>query len=172
MWIRRALSGAAVIAAVAAVPAGAAASSSPPAGQHPVKHVASQPYDPHIRLTNGSQYVGADCITSGCAVKNVGSPGRTMTWNPQGTNSDGFAFGYWQFSNGNYMAATNDCQGVTVKTSAGSNGVVWTWVPANQWIMANRYCSGGEASYGTVLTSDNVNGHQWFPGSELAGQFW
>jgi hypothetical protein len=144
------------------------------AGCGTVAHNAgTKAFDPHLRLTNGSQYVGADCITSGCAVKNVGSPGRTMTWNPQGTNSDGFAFGYWQFSNGNYMASNDLCSGVTVRTSATSNGVVWTWVPDNDFLFANRYCSMGANNYSSVLGSDNQNGHQWFIGNNppLGGQF-
>ncbi|HEY7146348.1 MAG TPA: hypothetical protein VH637_19065 [Streptosporangiaceae bacterium] len=54
------------------------------------------------------------------------------------------------------MASNDDCTGITIKSSASSNGVVWTWpgLPSPGFL-ANRYCSG------FYLSSNDTIGDQW-----------
>ena len=121
---------------------------------------ASGPWN--IWLTNGSQAVGAGSITAGNPVTDVFHPGRDMTWSPQGTDGNNRTYGYWKFSNGNFMAANNACNGVTIKSDASANGVIWVEVfTGGNLYYANRYCSGGANRYGQKLESDNQFLDQW-----------
>jgi hypothetical protein len=118
----------------------------------------------HIRQENGSSlFVGSSDLNGGTAVKEVGSgSARNMYWIRIGTNSDGYNYGYWRFSNGNDMAATNQCDGVTIKTSDSSNGTVWILYIHNghEYYIA-RYCDFQDTYNQGFLSGHNSSGTQW-----------
>src|SRR5262249_7584462 len=72
--------------------------------------------------TNGNNYyIGSNDTQAGTAVITVHAPGRTICTDSTGTPGSV----YVRYDNGNYMAANNNCNGVTIKSSQLSNGVVW-----------------------------------------------
>lgn len=94
--------------------------------------------------------------------------GRNLTWSSQ-TTYLGYDAGYWTLNtNGNYVAATNNCDGLTVKSSNTSNGVVWAMrydSGSGKWYIINRYCDqvgnwGGTA----VMGGNGTRGVQMFVG--------
>jgi hypothetical protein len=108
---------------------------------------------------NGSYAVGANDLNSGTAVIEVGHPGRTMTWQ----SLSGGDAGYWKFSNGNYMAANSGCNGVTIKSSASSNGTVWIKVitgTGGDEYFQSRYCANNAFPQTFLGGHNNLNG-QW-----------
>jgi hypothetical protein len=126
----------------------------------------------NIWLENGSQAVGAASVNAGTSVIDVAHPGRNMTFDQQGTDANGFGYGYFKFYTGTFMAATNVCSGVTIKSSGSSNGTIWVlWISGGHLYLISRYCSGGANHYGSRLASSNLPGDQWFIGTGISGQF-
>jgi hypothetical protein len=124
-----------------------------------------------ISTVNGNQYeVSANNLNVGSEVIQQAT-GRTMTFGATGSHYGGPAGDNTytiQFSNGNYMAATDSCQGVVIKASASDNGTVWAWLPApgnmNTYFI-NRRCDQppyGDDEYDETLAADNFNGDQWY----------
>ena len=111
-------------------------------------------------LKNGNHYcVGADSIDAGNAVRNKVT-GRSVYYDFIGFNSHGKPQNYWEFANGNLMAASTSggCGGITIKSSPGSNGTVWVSDGAGTQASdayLSRYCN-------TDLTSDNALNTQLF----------
>jgi hypothetical protein len=88
-----------------------------------------------------------------------------------GVDINGFPKYLFAFSNpahGNYMASTNDCRKVTIKSSVSSNGTVWIFAPIGGHIfLVPQYCNGHD-EYDVVMASDDVAGHQWQVSSDLS----
>ena len=116
----------------------------------------------NIWLENGNQAMSSNCTTSGCLVTNSSHPGRQLTWSPLSGNYRGDSIGYWTWANTNYVAAQDNCGGLTTKTNTGSNGVVWAQHFQNGHLYyVNRYCDQNISGLYVVMASDNVGGHQW-----------
>jgi len=148
---------AALVAAAAAGIAVAAAPVASAAGHHPRPDFSCS----SCSIVEGNGYaVGAPDDSAGHPVTQEVA-GRTMTWVQQ-TTYLGYAAGFWKFSNGNYMATTTDCSGVTVKSSNTSTGVVWFMVPDGaRWFVGNRACDTAQQG-NTVLAGDGVLHHQYY----------
>lgn len=84
---------------------------------------------------------------------------------PFGVDFEGkpeYLYSFQGSSGGEYMAATNDCQHVTIKASQSDNGTVWTLATISGHIyLYPRYCSPDNGLYTPVMGSDNTPGHQW-----------
>jgi hypothetical protein len=95
----------------------------------------------NYKETNGRYAIGAADLNAGTKVWEVNPPGRTLVFTVT-TSYLGYEAGTLQFSNGNYMAATNDFSGVTIKSSASSNGTIWAFkvFDGSVWWI-NRYVS-------------------------------
>jgi hypothetical protein len=120
----------------------------------------------YISTENGANYcIGAPNLTAGTAVIQEPNSGgcRDMYFSEIGVDSNDYAFGYWEFSNGNYMAANSACEGVTIKSSSSSNGTVWTeYDVGGHLYLANRYCSQQLGlDYSQFLAGTNDQGDQW-----------
>ena len=130
----------------------------------PTRLVASKRNGPIVIATkNGNSWrVGCSNNCSGGEQVVQTASGRYMDFIQQGTNSDGWAYGLWKFeATGNYMASTDVCDGVTVKTNSGSTGTVWTtYFPGNDLYLVSRYCS-QPGAYGQRLSADDTINHQW-----------
>ncbi len=89
-----------------------------------------------------------------------------------GYDRNGYAEMYLRTTNGNFMAANNACDGVTIKTSEGSDGVVWILYTypnpgGGEWdYLTSRYCGG---NYSMAMGGTNTAGAQWEIGSTLDG---
>jgi len=139
--------------AVAVAPVASAA----PAGHHPRPDFACG----SCSIIEGTGFaVGAANIAAGNPVTQE-AQGRTMTWVQQ-TTYLGYDAGFWKFSNGNYMAATTSCGGVTVKSSNTSTGVVWFMRDAGggKWYVGNRACD--TAQRGNVVLAGDGTLHDQF----------
>ena len=129
---------AAILSAVTAALAFAAA----PAQAAPARPaLSSGPWK--IIETYGPYSVYSSDVNAGTKVIEA-SNGRNLTWVDDLASYNGLETGYFTFYNGNFMAATNDCGGVTIKSSIGSNGVVWALQPVSgsnvNARIINRYC--------------------------------
>jgi hypothetical protein len=112
-----------------------------------------------------------NCVGVGAGGDNAGQPVieksnhancSTMTDGFQGTDIHGHPEYLWSFNSGNYMAATNDCTKVTIKSSASSNGTVWILVfdINGHAFLYSRYCN-NTGIYNNGLSADNTAGNQW-----------
>jgi hypothetical protein len=131
----------------------------------PAQALSSGPWN--IIETYGAYSVYSNDVLNATKVIEA-SNGRNMTWVDSLSSYNGDETGYWQFYNGNLMAATNDCSGVVIKNSITDNGVVWALHPAsgsnvNAYII-NRRCDQSDAYTGSStagLTGHNDNGRQF-----------
>ena len=84
---------------------------------------------------------------------------------------------YLKFSNGNVMATTDDCDGVTIKANTTENGVVWaiknTGDGTSVWLI-NRRCDEppyGNNEYDEVLSGEGIFGQPYIIAPIGAGGF-
>lgn len=118
-----------------------------------------------IFQANGNGWsVAAANLNAGTQVTEGSDMGaRNLTWTETG-NYGGAPEGFLQFSNGNYMAATSDCVGVTIKGSSTSNGTRWALssLGGGDYDAINPYCTntfsdGSDWELGGL----NSQGSQW-----------
>lgn len=112
--------------------------------------------------TNGNYYVGSLTLSAGNPVLESGSP-RSFTFTVTGTYG-GNNSGYIQFSNGNFLAATTNCDGATIKSSATSFGTVWAPKASStpgSVNLVNRGCSDNAGHGATVYMAGHNNNTQF-----------
>lgn len=123
-----------------------------------------------IAMENGSYTVGSDSTAVGTPVITKGHPGRTWIFNAA-TTYFGEPAGYWQTTDGNYLAMTNDCGHATIKANPTDNGVIWEVHQIGtdgHTYLVNRYCDqnqgvggGGEKNNGADLEAKNLSRVPW-----------
>ncbi len=109
---------------------------------------AAGPY--YMYETYGSYAVGFAVDEDGEQVTESTGNGRYLYWTPLGTYQ-GFTDGTWQTQDGWYMAATEDCTGVVLKTSSSADGTIWASdVTGTHAKFINRYCDQAAGSQNIV----------------------
>lgn len=121
--------------------------------------------------TNGSYYVGSLTLTAGNPViENTSARSFTFT---VVTTYGGNNAGYLQFSNGNFLAATTNCDGATIKSSVTSFGTVWAPKASStpgSVNLVNRGCSDNAGHGATVyMAGRNLQGQSFVFCDNFAG---
>jgi hypothetical protein len=172
------------IAASVLMVAGIGLAAAPVAGaatvnHHPHHH--AQVIRPHLSggtynivEANGCCGVGSATLNAGEQVTEVQGLGRSFTFSVQ-TTYFGDNAGYFQFSNGNFMAANSNCTGVTIKSSATSTGTVWApqfTGTTHTYKIVNRYCDQQFGSHDTIdLAGRSSLGAQYILSGDAQGIF-
>lgn len=121
-----------------------------------------------ITEANGFNYsVGANNLNAQTLAIET-TPGRPMTVTTTGSGYKSGTTEYIQFSNGNYLAASDNCNVVEVKSSKTSEGVVWVMFNVGDgthvWLV-NRYCDEpphGAGDADEALSGSNSLGSAFF----------
>lgn len=111
--------------------------------------------------SNGNYYVGSFTTSAGNPVVESLSP-RSFTFTVT-TTYGGNNAGYIQFPNGNFLAATTNCDGATIKSSANSFGTVWEPKSAGsgQDDLINRGCDQNAGGQNSVAMAGRNNASQF-----------
>lgn len=109
-------------------------------------------------------------VVEGPGVNFNGYDARNLTWTTTGSYN-GAPEGHIQFSNGNYMASTTNCVGVTIKSSSTSDGTLWSTnaFTGFVWTIENPYCDRTFGGGDWELSGLNSVGSQW--GMNIDGAF-
>lgn len=115
---------------------------------------------PYILQLSGDTgfYVGSDDLNAGTPVITVNAGRERFMHFDSQTTYFAEAAGLWTFSNGNFMAAANSCNGVTIKSSSSSNGTVWA-IHVNSdgsRLFINRYCDQQKGSHDNIAMGETL----------------
>lgn len=131
-------------------------------------HLRESPTGPWLICTAfGNEYCMISAFEQGNNIVLQGVSGNYMTVDTIGTYGP-YTTAHITFSNGTYLAATDDCTILVVKDSSTDNGVVWALRGTGNGIntyLINRYCDEppyGNNEYDEVASGDNTQGDAWF----------